>query len=292
MPRVAAMVAARPGEHSGVSLVDGAAFDLLVWAGRAPVLVALAGLLLDRVVPRSRPRSRLIGALAELVRRLNRAGRDEGRLRRRALALWLVVVAAGGLFGILAVRAIAARPLFEPALALAALVWAIAYRPAQAAAGRAVPGLQRLAATRPPAAVRGVAATARLRLARRFADGSVAVVLAWLVFGLPGLAVVKASQLLAEAAEADARSPFCQVILTCHGALTLVPCWLAALLITGDRRLPPLALPPRALLHSLDSGAPGDPVGSLIRVRRAVERGWWLWLALLVLAGGIAAGLR
>ncbi len=269
------------------------ALELLQGLGHQPILVVLAALILDRIVPRRHGRARLTGALSELVRRLDRAGRDEMRLRRRAVVLWLLAVAIGAGAGVLAGRLASHRGGFETALDLVVLVWAIAYRPARATAGRAIPGLRQMAVSRPLSVVEAVAGTARLRLARRFADGSVAVVLAWLVFGLPALAVVKVSQILTEASEAHGSGPFGQVILFCHGVLTLLPCWLAAVLIAGDRRLPPLRLPPRPLLAGIAShgGTPGEPAGRMIATRAAVERGWWLWLAVLALSGGIAAGL-
>lgn len=278
-------------------MIDDQAMVALAWLGGQPALVALAALLLDRIVPRWRARSRLARGLTELARRLNRLGRDEALLRRRAFALWLLVTGLGAAAGagvalvIARVGAVDARA--GAATGLLVMTWAIAYRPARATALRAVGGVHRMAKRQPPSAVKAVAETGRLRLARRFSDGAVAFVLAWLLFGPVVALAVKASQSLAEATDSRRSSPFGQVVQTCHGLLTIIPCWVAATVISGNRRLPPFVLPPRLLVEALGrpDGEADDPAAGLVAASRAVERGWRLWFVVLALAGAAAAGL-
>ncbi len=262
----------------------------LIGLAAQPVTPALLALLVDRVWPRTsaRPPTVVRRLAAGLVGRLNRADRPAATRQMRGFLLWSVValLALGAGFG--AAKALPALlpPAFVSLAELLLLAAGMGFNGARAAAGRAVDGVAGLATAR----AGEVAHTACDRLATRLADGPVALVLGWLVLGLPGLFLLKAGQWLVAAVEADRDGAFGRAVRACHAAVTLPASFIAGVLI-GFGRLPPRGLSPAsaALTAALGRRGFASPAQRVAAALVLVDRAHALWLLALVVAGVAAA---
>lgn len=268
--------------------------EFLIILAAQPVVPALAALAIDRLWPRAsaRPPAPVARVVAALVERLNRAGRPAATRQMRGFLLWSLVslLALGAGFAV----ADGLRQLLPPlavSLAEAALMAAgIGFAAARAAAGRAVEGVAGLA----PARAASVATVACDRLAGRLTDGPVALVLGWLLLGLPGVFMLKAGQWLVHGVEADREGAFGRAVRACHAVVTLPAAVVAGILI-GFGRLPARGLDPAAdalraalVRRGFDAAAPAERVAA---ARLLVDRAHALWLLALIIGGLLAAGL-
>ncbi|PWR22117.1 hypothetical protein [Zavarzinia compransoris] len=269
--------------------------NIVQWLAVQPAGPVLVALMADRLWPRrsARPPAAVRRLAGGLVARLNRSGRPAGDRQNRGLLLWGAVTLAAFALGTLAAAGLNHfglrwLPLVAGGLLLAA---GIGYQGARSAARRAVEGVAGL----PPAQAGRVGAVAAARLATRFTEGAVALPLAFLLFGLPGLFAVKAGQWLVFAVEDDREGAFGRAVRACHG-LVLAPAGVLAALLIGLGRRPRLALAPVPAVAALDGGldraglATAPPAARLQGARVMVDRAHALWLVLLAL-GSVGAGL-
>ncbi|MCW0180598.1 MAG: hypothetical protein OJI70_02415 [Zavarzinia sp.] len=268
--------------------------EFLIILAAQPVVPALAALLIDRLWPRAsaRPPEMVARVVASLVERLNREGRPAATRQMRGFLLWSLV----SLLALGAGLAVADGlrqwlPPLAVSLAEAALMAAgIGFAAARATALRAAEGVASLV----PARAVSVATVACDRLAGRLADGPVALVLGWLLLGLPGVFMLKAGQWLVNGVETDRDGAFGRAVRACHALVTLPASMIAAVLI-GFGRPPVRGLDPAAdalraalLRRGFDAAAPAERVAA---ARLLVDRAHALWLLVLIIGGLLAAGL-
>jgi len=264
------------------------------WFAVQPAGPAIAALMIDRLWPRRRasPPAVVARPVAILVRRLNRARRPAATRRFRGTLLWLVVVGLAVGLGFAVAAALrdwlpAPWPAVSEVFILAA---GIAYQAARSTARRAVQGLASLG----PRRAEQVGTIACARLASRFADGAVALPLAYLAAGLPGLFAIKAGQWLVHAVDRDRDGDFGRAVRRCHGLLTAPAAWIAGVLI-GLGRLPAPGLAPSpavtALAGVLDRGGlvPSAAARRLAGARIVVDRAHALWIVVLAAASVLSA---
>lgn len=257
-----------------------------------PVTPALLALLVDRVWPRAsaRPPAVVRRVAGALVGRLNRADRPAGTRQMRGFLLWSVValLALGAGFGTAKALPILLPPAFVSLAELLLLAAGMSFNGARGAALRAVDGVSDMT----PSKAGVVAGIACDRLAIRLADGPIALVLAWLVLGLPGLFLLKAGQWLVAAVEADREGAFGRAVRACHAVVTLPASFVAGVLI-GFGRLPPRGLTPAsvALTAALDRRGFALPAQRVAAALVLIDRAHALWLLALVVAGVTAAAL-
>jgi hypothetical protein len=271
--------------------------DLVAWALAQPTAPALLALLIDRAWPRRRAAAPafLMSALGAVVGRLNRADRPPATRQTRGFLLWALCSLLALFLGA-AVAGGLADHLGQPwsvAVETALLAAGIGYQAARATARRAVDGVAGLTQAKGEFAAAPVAAEACRRLAARLADGAVALVLAWLLLGLPGVFLVKAGQWLVLAVERDREGAFGRAVRACHGLVTLPSAWLAGILLSPGHGAP-LALGPEpataAMAAALDRAGldTAMPSARVAAARSLADQAHATWFCVL-LAGTVLA---
>ena len=268
--------------------------SILEWLAVQPAGPVLVALMVDRLWPRrsARPPAAVQGALRPLIARLNRAARAAATRQNRGLLAWgaMVLTAFALGLGIRWALAQAGDRWLVLAVEIILLAAGIGYQAARSAARRAVDGVADL----PPARAGRVGAIANARLAGRFAEGAVALPLAYLLFGLPGIFALKAGQWLAFAVEDDREGAFGRAVRACQG-LVLTPAALLAGVVIGLGHLPRLAVAPgpavAALEDSLDRAGLGHaaPAQRVQAARIVTDRAHALWLVILGAASLVAS---
>lgn len=269
--------------------------DLFAWVVAQPVALVVLALLIDRVWPRRRanPPRLVMAAVQNLVARLNRADRAADTRQSRGFVLWAATALVTlGLGGVLAAQMkLRLDPEIVFAVNLVLLASGIGYQAARSTARRAVEGVARMTGEQGELAAGRVAWTACQRLATRLSEGTVTLVLAFLLLGLPGLLLVKAGQWLVQGTADDRDGAFGRAIRVCHGLITAPASWVAGALMSPGH-FPRFTLGPdpavQAMIDALGRAGADDamPAARVAAARGIADQAHATWVGLMV---GVAA---